>query len=626
MKNPFVGRGRVGDALLQQGVVTPEHLAQALVLQRRWGSRLGDILLAKGWVQTQAFYGALAHHYERPFVNLMVEPPEFDLMRREDVPRYLELLLVPWRRVDGEVVIAIADPSDEAVAFARQRFGDDIDFVITSKFDIMWMLQRNANDFLSEQSVSGLAQRKPEQSAIEVFTTWQLIALGATAIGLLSALTVWPVETLITLNLLIAVLLFINFGFRALLIWVAGERSIDLKVTPEMVASLKDHELPVYTILVPMYKEPDTLPVLTAAIRRLDYPLSKLDIKLILEEDDEETIESAKNLGLEGIFEIIRVPHSLPKTKPKACNYALHFARGDFVTIYDAEDKPEPDQLKKTLCAFRLAPDNTACIQARLNYFNANENWLTRMFTLEYSLWFDFYLPALEALRIPIPLGGTSNHFKMEVLREVDAWDPYNVTEDADLGVRITQLGYRVGVVNSTTFEEANNHVGNWIRQRSRWIKGYMQTYLVHMRKPRQCYRELGHVGFWGFQFFIGGTVLSTLIVPWLFGMYLFWLFTLTSAMNVIFPSAVLYLSLANLLFGNGFFIYITALGAYKRDYFSLIPYALTVPAYWVLMSIAAYKGLWQLIHNPFFWEKTHHGLTSFQHDDLHPPAEEVRP
>ena len=153
-----------------------------------------------------------------------------------------------------------------------------------------------------------------------------------------------------------------------------------------------------------------------------------------------------------------------------------------------------------------------------------------------------------------------------------------------------------------------------------------MQTYLVHMRKPRQCYRELGHVGFWGVQFFIGGTVLSTLIVPWLFGMYLFWLFTLTSAMNVIFPSAVLYLSLANLLFGNGFFIYITALGAYKRDYFPLIPYALTVPAYWVLMSIAAYKGLWQLIHNPFFWEKTHHGLTSFQHDDLHPPAEEVRP
>lgn len=624
--NPFVGRGRLGDALIRQGVLSQTHLEQALVLQERWGSRLGDILLAKGWVGAQAFYTALARHYERPFVNLMTDAPDFDLISREDATRYLELLVIPWRREVGRVLVAVADPDDEAVAFARLRFGDDVDFVITSKFDIMWMLQRNANDFFSERSVSRLAQRKPEQSAIEVFTTPQLVGIGLGAITFLSALTIWPVATLVLVNLLVALILLINFGFRAILIWVAGERRIDVKVTPEMVKALNDHELPIYTILVPMYKEPDTLPVLTAAIRRMDYPLSKLDIKLILEEDDEETINAAKRLGLEGIFEIIRVPHSLPKTKPKACNYALHFARGEFVTIYDAEDKPEPDQLKKTLCAFYMAPENTACIQARLNYFNANENWLTRMFTLEYSLWFDFYLPALEALRIPIPLGGTSNHFKMGVLREVDAWDPYNVTEDADLGVRITQLGYRVGVVNSTTYEEANNHVGNWIRQRSRWIKGYMQTYLVHMRKPLECYRKLGHVGFWGFQFFIGGTVLSTLIVPWLFGMYLFWLVTMSTVMNVIFPSAVLYMSLANLLLGNGFFIYITALGAFKRGYFSLIPYALTVPAYWILMSIAAYKGLWQLIHNPFFWEKTHHGLTSFEHEDLHPQDGEVRP
>ncbi len=624
--HPFIGRGRIGDALLAQGVLTPETLDQALVLQRRWGSRLGDILLAKGWVNTQAFYGALARHYERPFVNLMKEPPDFTLIRREDVTQYLELLLLPWRRDGERVIVAIADPSDEAVTFAHQAFGEDVEFVITSKFDIMWLLQRNANEFLSEMSVSRLAQRKPEQSAIEVFTNPQLVVIGAVAAIFLAALTVWPIATLVVLNLLTALVLFGNFGFRALLIWVAGERKIDVKITTEMVDALQDHELPTYTILVPMYKEPDTLPILTSAIRRMDYPLSKLDIKLILEEDDAETIDAAKRLGLEGIFEIIRVPHSLPKTKPKACNYALHFARGEYVTIFDAEDKPEPDQLKKTLCAFRMAPENTACIQARLNYFNSDENWLTRMFTLEYSLWFDFYLPALEALRIPIPLGGTSNHFKMSVLREVDAWDPYNVTEDADLGIRVTQLGYRVGVVNSTTFEEANNHLGNWIRQRSRWLKGYMQTYLVHMRKPVECYRKLGHAGFWGFQFFIGGTVLTTLLVPWLMVMYLYWLITATTAFNAIFPPIVQYLSLANLLLGNGLFIYITALGAFKRGYFKLIPFALTAPAYWVLISIAAYKGLWQLIHNPFFWEKTEHGLSNYEHDDLHPADGEARP
>lgn len=613
----FVGFGRIGDALVQAGLLPQERLEQALELQRRWGSRLGDILLAKGWVNTQAFYGSLARHFDRPFINMMTSPPDFSLIEHRYVTQYLEHLLLPWRKEGERTLIAMADPTPEAIAFARGVYGDDLDFVITSKFDIIWMLQRNSNDFLNEASVSGLAQRRPDQSALEVFTGPQLLAIGVVCALLLASGTLWPIATLVALNLCVALLLLCNFGFRAMLIWVAGERRIDIKVTPEMVADLNDQDLPVYTILVPMYKEPNTLPILAAAIRRMDYPLSKLDIKLILEEDDDETINAAKKLGLEGIFEIIRVPHSLPKTKPKACNYALHFARGEYVTIYDAEDKPEADQLKRVLCAFRSAPKHTVCIQARLNYFNSNENWLTRMFTLEYSLWFDFYLPALEALRIPIPLGGTSNHFKMSVLREVNAWDPYNVTEDADLGVRITQLGYRVGVVNSTTFEEANNHVGNWIRQRSRWLKGYMQTYLVHMRRPVDAYRKLGPAGFWGFQFFIGGTIFSTLIVPWLLAMYVFWLFTMTNALSVVFPPLVQYISLTNLLLGNGLFIYITALGAFKRGFFSLIPYALTAPAYWLLMSIAAYKGLWQLIHNPFFWEKTNHGLTSFEHTDL---------
>jgi cellulose synthase/poly-beta-1,6-N-acetylglucosamine synthase-like glycosyltransferase len=372
-----------------------------------------------------------------------------------------------------------------------------------------------------------------------------------------------------------------------------------------------------YTILVPMFREPNTLPILSNALRRMDYPLSKLDIKLVLEEGDDETIQAAKALGLEGIFEIIRVPPSQPKTKPKACNYALNFARGEFVTIYDAEDKPEPDQLKKVVAAFRQAPDNVACIQARLNYFNSSENWLTRMFTLEYSLWFDFYLPALEALRIPIPLGGTSNHFKMSVLRECNAWDPFNVTEDADLGVRLTQRGYQVGVVNSTTFEEANNHVGNWIRQRSRWIKGYMQTYLVHMRNPARFYRSLGHTGFWGFQFFIGGNIVTVLTLPVMLAMYAVWLASRWHGFDAIFPPSVLYISLFNLIFGNGFFIYLNMLGAYKRHNYRLMPFALTVPAYWLLMSIAGFKALYQLIHNPFYWEKTHHGLSQYQHDDL---------
>ncbi|MEE7565732.1 glycosyltransferase [Xanthomonas sp. Kuri4-3] len=365
-----------------------------------------------------------------------------------------------------------------------------------------------------------------------------------------------------------------------------------------------------------MYKEPDVLPILASALRKLDYPISKLDVKLVLEADDVETIDAAKRLGLEAFFEIIRVPPSQPKTKPKACNYALHFARGQLLTIYDAEDKPEPDQLKRVVAAFRKADPEVACIQARLNYYNAEENWLTRMFTLEYTLWFDFYLPALEYLRIPIPLGGTSNHFRLDVLRSVHAWDPYNVTEDADLGVRLIQQGYRVNVVNSTTFEEANVSVPNWIRQRSRWLKGYMQTWLVHMRDPVHLYRSTGFKGFWGFQFFVGGGFFTALGVPWLWGVYLIWLLTDTAMFETLFPPWLKGFALANLLIANGFFVYITMVAAFKRDYFRLAPYALTVPLYWLLQSVAAYKGLWQLIRNPFYWEKTTHGISKHMEEE----------
>uniref|UniRef100_UPI0025D2E050 glycosyltransferase family 2 protein n=1 Tax=uncultured Xanthomonas sp. TaxID=152831 RepID=UPI0025D2E050 len=444
----------------------------------------------------------------------------------------------------------------------------------------------------------------------QVITRAQSVFLVVLTVVLAAALALWPLVTLIALNTLIAVAFLATFGLKLVLAWRGARRRIDIKVSDEEVAALGDEDLPVYTVLVPMYKEPDVLPILANALRRLDYPTSKLDVKLVLEADDTETIEAAKALGLEAFFEIIRVPPSQPKTKPKACNYALRFARGQMLTIYDAEDKPEPDQLKRVVAAFRKSPADVACIQARLNYYNADENWLTRMFTLEYTLWFDFYLPALETLRIPIPLGGTSNHFRLDILRKVHAWDPYNVTEDADLGVRLTQQGYRVSVVNSTTFEEANVSIPNWIRQRSRWLKGYMQTWLVHMRDPVQLYRSTGVRGFWGFQLFVGGTFFTALAAPLMWLSYGLWLAVGSKFFDPFFPPALLYLSLLNLLLGNGFLIYMTLVAAFKRDYFRLAPYALTVPLYWLLQSIAAYKGLWQLIRNPFYWEKTTHGIS----------------
>ncbi|WP_244667573.1 MULTISPECIES: glycosyltransferase family 2 protein [Xanthomonas] len=600
----------IGEALVAAGVIDPPQLQNALSLQARWRSRLGDVVLAQRGVAPLRFYTVLAEHFGLHFVNLLKQPIDPALFQPEHLADYAQRLVLPWREEDGHLVLAVADPGPEIFAWARATYGEQVRFVGTSKFDIVWSLQQHADAQLTHDALNLLAEHAPEHSARQVITRAQSVFLVALTVVLAAALALWPLVTLIALNTLIAVAFLATFGLKLVLAWRGARRRIDIKVSDEEVAALGDEDLPVYTVLVPMYKEPDVLPILANALRRLDYPTSKLDVKLVLEADDTETIEAAKALGLEAFFEIIRVPPSQPKTKPKACNYALRFARGQMLTIYDAEDKPEPDQLKRVVAAFRKSPADVACIQARLNYYNADENWLTRMFTLEYTLWFDFYLPALETLRIPIPLGGTSNHFRLDILRKVHAWDPYNVTEDADLGVRLTQQGYRVSVVNSTTFEEANVSIPNWIRQRSRWLKGYMQTWLVHMRDPVQLYRSTGVRGFWGFQLFVGGTFFTALAAPLMWLSYGLWLAVGSKFFDPFFPPALLYLSLLNLLLGNGFLIYMTLVAAFKRDYFRLAPYALTVPLYWLLQSIAAYKGLWQLIRNPFYWEKTTHGIS----------------
>lgn len=612
---------QLGDFLIQERLVNAAQLEEAVKIQRSWGSELGDVLKAKGWVKSTDYDMAVAKYYGLPYAHLDEAPADPALVKNSMLNLYLQYLVIPYRKKeDGRLIVALANNSDDSRKFAARQFGEEVDFVFTSKFDIIWHLQACGREHFSTTAVHSLLFNMPKQSARQVFTPSQITQMGLTLAIFFWVLVYWPVETIIGINFFIGIFFLINFVFKASLAWVGSNQEIEGRITDEMINNIDESKLPLYTVIVPMYKEAKTLPVIASALRRLDYPKSKLDVKLVLEEDDIETIQAAKDLGLESFFEIIRVPHSLPKTKPKACNYAMNFARGKYLAIYDAEDKPDPQQLKKAWLTFQHSTDDVICVQARLNYFNAHDNWMTRMFTLEYSIWFDYFLPALDKLRIPIPLGGTSNHFRMDMLRKVGLWDPFNVTEDADLGVRITQLGYRVTVVNSTTLEEANGHLSNWIRQRSRWVKGYMQTYLVHMRNPINTYKHMGHAGFWGFQMFVGGTILMNLMLPPMYGAFFYWLITLTMQLDPFFPPIVLYMSLFNLLVGNGFFIYVYMLGAFKRHQYSLIPFALTSPIYWLIMSVSGYKALWQLIFNPFYWEKTNHGLTNFVHEDMDLP------
>jgi cellulose synthase/poly-beta-1,6-N-acetylglucosamine synthase-like glycosyltransferase len=602
----------IADLLVQRRVMTLAQLDEAKEKAASWGVGLVDIVLANSWIKPFQFYQILAQQFDLPFVDLMAVPPDGTLLDSALAGEYTTRLLIPWQRRDGRLIVATARPGPETLLFARAQWGADVDFVVTSKFDILWQVQNVFREFQSQQAVYELAETDPEMSARNVIMPMQLVALFVILTGLAAGLAFAPIGTLIVINAVMTVFYLGNFIFKGVLVWVGGRVPVRASLALDIEARLlRDEELPAYTILVPMFREPEVLPILAHALRQLDYPLGKLDIKIVLEEGDHETIDATKALGLEGVFEIIRVPPSKPQTKPKACNYALKFARGELVVIYDAEDKPEPDQLRKVVAAFRRSPANTACIQCRLNYYNARENWLTRMFTLDYALWFDLMLPGLERLGIPIPLGGTSNHFKINMLRELRAWDPFNVTEDADLGLRMTQKGYRVGVIDSTTFEEANCATGNWIRQRSRWIKGYMQTFLVHTRRPLRFLWQQGPLATIGFVFFIGGTMLSGLLNPLFWGIFVIWLITETAGFAFAFPPVLLCLALFNLLMGNGLFIYLAMIAPFRRGWLELTPYGLTVFWYWVLTSIAAFKGLWQLIVNPFYWEKTQHGISS---------------
>ncbi|MBN1257439.1 MAG: glycosyltransferase [Planctomycetes bacterium] len=408
----------------------------------------------------------------------------------------------------------------------------------------------------------------------------------------------------------------------------------ELQVTPEELAALRAEELPVYTILLPMYKESGIAEKLLRGIDRLDYPREKLDVKLLLEEDDLGTVEACRKLNLPAYCEVIVVPNAFPKTKPKACNHGLAAARGDYLVIYDAEDIPEPDQLKKAVAAFKQSEDKVVCLQVKLNYYNPRENWLTKWFTMEYTTWFEFFLPGLHLLGAPIPLGGTSNHFRIGPLRELGGWDPFNVTEDCDLGIRIHAHGYLTKVLDSVTWEEANRKLGNWIRQRSRWVKGYLQTHLVYSRSNFRTLGELGLFGYLSFLLTVGGLSATLILNPifWVvlllyFGLWVGYLlglgvepwqmiytdylsdidlqYTLWSQLSWVFYGLSIILFSANLVF-----ILINVLACRRRGLRDLLPAAILSPVYWALISLAAWKGFLQLFFRPFYWEKTDHGLT----------------
>jgi cellulose synthase/poly-beta-1,6-N-acetylglucosamine synthase-like glycosyltransferase len=457
-------------------------------------------------------------------------------------------------------------------------------------------------------------------SAASTLSAEQRVAVLVAGLVILAALVAAPVAML-TLFIAAATVGYIAvLSYRLTMFRDALRNPSVQRVSDEQALAVADDALPIYTVLVPAYREPDVIGRLIEALDLIVYPKSRLDVRLLLEADDIETTQAAVAARRGPHVSIVRVPPSEPRTKPKACNVGLAGARGELVTIYDAEDRPDPLQLRRAVVAFGRLPRSVACLQAKLSYHNVDQNMITRWFTVEYDTWFGQLLPGLVARQAPLPLGGTSNHFRKDVLISVGGWDSFNVTEDADLGIRLHRLGFRTEVLESTTLEEANSDFVNWVKQRSRWYKGYLQTWLVHMRHPVALWRQLGPRGFIGFNLFVAGTPGVALLNPMFWSLTAVWFLDRPSIFHSLFPGWLYYAGLISMVLGNGAIAYMTMINARMSGRPSLVFAALLQPIYWVMMSVAAIKALVQLVQSPSFWEKTVHGL------DQTAPAQERIP
>ncbi len=455
------------------------------------------------------------------------------------------------------------------------------------------------------------SQLDHRQSAIITLVAWQKIFLFILIASAIRGFVLDPQLTAIMIIAVLSTVYFFDVCFNLYLIIKSLHLPPEIQIDSQELSRLDPNKLPTYSILCPLYKEQRVLPQFVKAINKLDWPKDKLDVLLLLEKDDQETIKAARKINLPKHFRIIVIPPSNPQTKPKACNYGLSLAKGKYMVIYDAEDKPDPLQLKKAYLGFAQVPKRVICLQAKLNYYNPHHNLLTKLFTAEYSLWFDVILPGLQSIETIIPLGGTSNHFYTEKLRELHGWDAFNVTEDCDLGVRLFKRGYKTAIIDSVTLEEANSNLKNWIRQRSRWIKGYLQTYFVHLRHPIQFFRDHGRHAFL-FHLIVGLKTIFILINPLLWAAtisYFAYYSIVGPIIESLYPPLIFYIAAFSLVFGNFMYFYSYMIGCAKRKRWLIIKYVFLVPIYWLTMVLGALLAFVQLIFKPYFWEKTHHGL-----------------
>lgn len=456
-----------------------------------------------------------------------------------------------------------------------------------------------------------LEQRFPEMSARERITPGQYSGLSMLSSGFAAGM-ILPLETQAFAFSLVVGMSCISTGCGRIVSAVrASALALCDRVEPHFGgdASGSADEWPLYTVLVPLYREAAVVPGLVAALASLDYPQERLDIKFLVECDDHDTKAAFSGL-LFSHMEVVVVPDGRPRTKPRALSYGLAAARGEFVTIFDAEDRPEPDQLKRAVRRFRASPDKLACLQASLSIDNAGDSFFTRQFAMEYAVLFDQMIPWFSSEGWAFPLGGTSNHFRRSALIEAGGWDPYNVTEDADLGIRLARFGYDSAALNSTTFEEAPVTWKAWYAQRARWYKGWLQTCFVHLRDPGLLLKQAGLAKTLPMSILIAGSLVTLAVHP-LFTLALagyclgLWGLPLTDSLV---GQMVVILSGLTASVGYGAAVFASLTAARRRGIPLRFLDLAGIPLYWLCASLAFYRAIWDFVVRPHHWHKTTHG------------------
>ncbi len=563
------------------------------------------VLICADAITEEAYLTALA-------TSLATSYERFDGISRSDCPldddRLIEAAaagLLPLRQGRGLVWIVaprgltarrLADPCRERPGWLRS-------FRLTSEDRLRHFVARHTQRALGKRAADSLRLSRPLLSNAPRAHGMRALTTITLAMTVFAFFVLAPLPVIEGLSGLCCVL----FLAAAILRLLSACFSDAAAQCPDY--HIDDTKLPIYTIICALYGEASVVGDLAAAIRALDYPPEKLDVKFVLEADDPATRNAILRLNLGPPFEIIVAPPLGPRTKPKALNVALPAARGAYTVVYDAEDSPEPDQLRRALDAFHQGGNRLACVQASLTIDNTADNWLAAMFTANYAGQFDVFLRGLAALHLPFPLGGSSNHFRTAALRNAGGWDPYNVTEDADLGIRLHRLGYRAAAISSATYEEAPARLGPWLKQRARWYKGWMQTWLVHMRRPNRLLRELSPAGAIAFQIFFAANVLAALIHPLFMAGLGFTLYALPTpwASTVLENAAPIFAT--SLISGYASTILLDLIGLRRRRLLGVAWVLVLTPLHWFLLSIAAWRGLFELIYAPQRWGKTEHGL-----------------